>query len=60
MSKYNYHQKMHYADLIGFLIDLQEKYGKSEVNIILKNHDQLVDDLLEFYYDIMEFYEKYI
>lgn len=60
MSKYNYHQKCHYADLISFLIDLQERFGKSEVNIILKNHDQLTDDLLEFENDILECYEKYI
>ena len=40
--------------------ELQEKYGKSDVNIILKNHDQLTDDLLEFVYDTLECYEKYI
>ena len=60
MSKYNLHQKAHYADLIGFIIDLQQEFGDYKINSILKKHYQLGDDLLEFTYATLECYEKYL
>lgn len=60
MSKYSLYQKAHYADLIGFIIDLQQEFGDYKINSILKKHYQLEDDLLEFTYSILECYEKYI